>query len=223
MPSLNKRITKIFDCLFDNYGPQNWWPADDAFECAVGAILTQNTSWKNVELAISNIKSRMSLNIKNISEIPVDELSFLIRPAGYYNQKALKLKVFVEFINKKFSGKLENMLPVDKDVLRQQLLSVKGIGPETADSILLYALNKPVFVADKYTYRILYRHGIIPRKCSYEQMQKIFMDNLPEDSGYFNEYHALIVKLGKDHCGKKAVCDKCPLEKDPHDFSDEVI
>ena len=223
MSALNKRITNIFEYLFGHYGPQNWWPADDAFECAIGAILTQNTSWKNAELAINNIKSKMSLNIRNISDIPVEKLSQLIKPSGYYNQKVLRLKRLVGFLNKEFDGKWENMLHINKNELRHKLLSIKGIGPETADTILLYALNKPVFIADKYTYRIFYRHGIIPRNCSYEEMQKIFTENLVEDSWLFNEYHALIVRLGKNHCGKKANCHKCPLDKDSHSFSDEII
>ena len=223
MTAPNNRIYKIYENLFEFYGPQNWWPADDAFECVVGAILTQNTSWKNVEMSINNIKSEMSLSINNIYEITVEELSRLIKPSGYYNQKALRLKGFVEFIYNKYNGKIENMLPVNKNELRLQLLSVKGIGPETADSILLYALNKPVFVTDKYTYRIFYRHGIIPGNSTYEQAQKIFLNNLPEDSSLFNEYHALIVKVGKNHCGKKADCSDCPLGKDPHEFSDEII
>ncbi|MGI9533321.1 MAG: endonuclease III domain-containing protein [Thermodesulfobacteriota bacterium] len=223
MTAIKEKIHKIFNSLSEYYGPQNWWPADDAFECMVGAILTQNTSWSNVELALNNIKSKMSLNIRNISQIQLDDLSRLIKPAGYYNQKALRLKEFVEFINNKFDGRLENMLPVNENELRKQLLSVKGIGPETADSILLYALNKPVFVIDKYTYRIFYRHGIIPKNSSYELMQKIFMNNLAENVQLFNEYHALIVMLGKNHCGKKAKCNKCPLDIDPHHFSDEII
>jgi len=223
MTDTKERIHKIFDYLFNHYGPQLWWSADDTFECAVGAILTQNTSWKNVELAINNIKSKMALNIRNISQTPVEELSLLIKPSGFYIQKAHSLKGFVNFINNKFNGKLENMLNVNSNELREQLLSVKGIGPETADSILLYALDKPVFVADKYTYRIFYRHGIIPKNSKYQQIQRIFMDNLKRDSRLFNEYHALIVKVGKDHCRKKANCQECPLVNDTHEFSEEII
>ena len=223
MTTVRERIYKLFEYLYEYYGPQSWWPADDAFECVVGAILTQNTSWKNVELAIKNLKANKVLNIRNISLISVEDLSQLIRPSGYYNQKAVVLKDFVNFVNDSFDGRLENMLSVNTKVLRQQLLSVKGIGPETADSILLYAFGKPVFIADKYTYRIFYRHGIIPKNSSYENISKIFMENLKMDSTFFNEYHALIVKLGKNHCGKKANCYKCPLEKDPHEFSKEVI
>ncbi len=217
------RIQNIFEYLFKHYGPQSWWPADDPFECVVGAILTQNTAWKNAEFAIRNLKSHMVLNEKNLSDMPTEELVQLIKPSGYYNQKAFRLKSIVNFINQEFDGKTENMALADKDELRSKLLSINGLGPETVDTILLYALNKPVFVVDKYTYRIFHRHGLLPMDCSYEEMQEMFMDSLEEDPAVFNEYHALIVKVGKEHCGKRASCDKCPLAEDPHEFSDEII
>jgi len=220
---LNKRIKNIFEYLFEHYGSQNWWPADNTFECVVGAVLTQNTAWKNAELAIKNIKSNMVLNERNLSDLPIEKLAQLIKPSGYYNQKTFRIKSLLNFINKEFDGKTGNMMHADKNELRNKLLSINGMGPETVDTILLYALNKPVFVVDKYTYRVLYRHGIIPINCSYDEMQEIFMQNLEEDYTVFNEYHALIVKVGKDYCGKKALCDNCPLNKDPHDFSDEII
>lgn len=217
------RIQNIFEHLFKHYGPQSWWPADGPFECVVGAILTQNTAWKNAELAIKNLKSHMVLNEKNLSDLPTEELVQLIKPSGYYNQKAFRLKSIVNFINQEFDCKTENMALADKDELRNKLLSINGLGPETVDTILLYALNKPVFVVDKYTYRIFHRHGLAPIDCSYDEVQEMFMNSLEEDPAVFNEYHALIVRVGKDHCGKRANCDECPLVKDPHDFSDEII
>ena len=223
MSLINERIANIYEQLIKSYGPQHWWPGEGKFECMVGAILTQNTSWSNVEKAIGRLKSEIELTVNSINEIPTDLLSDLIRPAGYHNQKALRLKGFAEFLIDNFEGILERMQAIETEQLRNMLLSVKGIGPETADSILLYALERPVFLIDKYTYRILYRHGITYSECSYDEMQALFTGNLPEDTQMFNEFHALIVKVGKNHCGKKANCKNCPLEGDPHENSDELI
>jgi len=217
------RLNKIYNNLLENYGGQKWWPADSKLECAIGAILTQNTSWKNVEKAIINIKSAMDITLENLSEISADELSVLIRPSGFYKQKTLRIKRLVDFINTNYGGKLENMETDVLSVLREGLLSINGIGPETADCILLYVLNKPVFVIDKYTYRLLFRHGIIERETSYEEMQKLFMDNIENESELFGEFHALIVKVGKNHCKKRATCEGCPINFDTHNFSDEII
>jgi len=219
----NLRLIKIYKRLLENYGEQNWWPADSKLECAIGAILTQNTSWNNVEKAITNIKSVMDITIENLSVLSTNELSLLIRPSGFYKQKAKRIKRLIEFINNQYEGKIENMEHENLKSLRAGLLSINGIGPETADCILLYVVNKPVFVIDKYTYRLLYRHGFILRETSYSEMQNLFMENLENRSGLFGEFHALIVEVGKNHCKKRAICEDCPINFDTHKFSGEII
>ncbi len=217
------RLNKIYKKLLDNYGSQNWWPADSKLECAIGAILTQNTSWKNVEKAIINIKSNMDISFENLLKISEEELSILIRPSGFYKQKSARIKRLINFININYGGEIENMGLQGISHLRNGLLSINGIGPETADCILLYALNKPVFVIDRYTYRLLFRHGLIDRETSYNEMQNLFMNNIKNNSEIFGEYHALIVEVGKNHCKKRAACEGCPLNFDTHNFSDEII
>jgi len=217
------RLIKIYKKLLENYGEQNWWPADSKLECAIGAILTQNTSWNNVEKAIINIKSVMDITIENLSVLSTNELSLLIRPSGFYKQKAKRIKRLIEFINNQYEGKIENMEHENLKSLRAGLLSINGIGPETADCILLYVVNKPIFVIDKYTYRLLYRHGFIVRETSYSEMQNLFMEDLENRSGLFGEFHALIVEVGKNHCKKRALCEDCPINFDTHKFSDEII
>ena len=212
---MKKKLNKIYKSLFANFGRQYWWPADSAFEVMVGAILTQNTNWANVEKAIKNLKKHKALTAEKIRKISVRKLALLIRPAGYYNIKADRLKNFVRFLFERFAGDIKKMRKIGTGLLRQELLSVNGIGPETADSILLYALNKPVFVVDAYTKRILSRHKIIKDNAEYADVQEFFMRNLEKDVKLFNEYHALFVKLGKDHCLKnKQRCDTCPLSHD---------
>lgn len=210
------RIRKFYESLYGRYGPQNWWPAESELECILGTILTQNTSWKNVEKAFENLKSRDLISVQKLDSISTEELAKLIRPSGYYNQKAIKIKTFIGYVSKTYDGDLGRMLREDTHQLRQRLLSIKGIGPETADSILLYALKKPVFVIDTYTYRVLSRHSMIPKETSYQEMQELVMDSVPNDVQVFNEYHALLVKVGKEHCKRKALCVGCPLEYDPH-------
>lgn len=204
-------IYRIYKRLFSYYGAQNWWPGEDPFEIAIGAILTQNTNWSNVEKAIKNLKDAKLLNPKKLHEIPKTVLAELIRPAGYYNVKTDRLKSFVRFLVTNFSGDMERMKIEDSLSLRKKLLSVHGIGPETADSILLYALNKPVFVIDAYTKRVLSRHGILSYKATYDEYQRLFHKELDEDVSLFNEYHALIVRVGKDFCKSTPQCQKCPL------------
>jgi endonuclease-3 related protein len=181
----------------------------------VGAILTQNTSWKNVEKAIQNLKRKGVLNSKEIHHLKKTEISSLIRPSGYYRIKADRLKAFVNFFFKEYDGKVERMAKEPLKELRQKLLKINGVGPETADSILLYGLKKPIFVVDAYTKRIFSRHGIVSERATYEEIQRLFMENLPDDEKLFNEYHALIVHLGKTVCKKVAKCDQCPLKKVP--------
>jgi endonuclease III related protein len=214
--NVSHRIKEFYYSLYNRYGPQNWWPAESALECILGTILTQNTSWKNVERAFQNLKSRGLVSVEKLDSIPTEKLANLIRPSGYFNQKAIKIKTFIRYIKETYNGDLDKMFDEDTHQLRERLLSIKGIGPETADSILLYALKKPVFVIDAYTYRILSRHSVIPKETSYQEMQDLLMDSVPKDVQVFNEYHALLVKVGKEHCKKKALCKGCPLEYDPH-------
>ena len=204
---------EMYDLMLNHFGPQHWWPAEDALEMMVGAILTQNTSWNNVEKAIKNLKKRSILNIKALHGISVPELAEEIRTAGYFNIKAARLKNLIKFIVERYDGDISMLLMEKTDVLREGLLSIRGVGPETADSILLYAVERPVFVIDSYTHRILNRHGLADDQASYYELQELFMDNLVEDTGLFNEFHALIVRIGKQYCRRKPLCDRCPLEK----------
>jgi len=204
-------LIKIYETLYKAYGPRHWWPGETPFEVMVGAILTQNTSWRNVEKAIQKLKGKGVLNPQGIHHLKKSQLASLIRSSGYYQVKADRLKAFVDFIFKEYGAIIERMGRERMDVLRGKLLEVKGIGPETADSILLYGLKKPIFVVDAYTKRILSRHGIISEKASYQEVQKLFMEHLPHDERLFNEYHALLVHLGKTLCKKIPRCDLCPL------------
>ena len=186
-------------------------PGDSGFEIAVGAILTQNTAWRNVTKAITNLKARNLLSPRALYHVPVQELATVIRPAGYYNVKARRLKHFIEFLHRESNGDLDRLLSEDLDTLRNKLLSVNGIGPETADSILLYAGNKPTFVVDAYTRRILFRHNLVPEDGPYDELQSFFMDCLEPDPGMFNEFHALLVRLGHAYClRKEPKCKECP-------------
>lgn len=208
----SKLLMDIYRRLFETFGPQHWWPADTAFEVMIGAVLTQNTNWKNVEKAIENLKERDLLDPKRLYNTDTATLAELIRPAGYYNIKAKRLKNLITILNESFDGEIDRLFSLDTPTLRNTLLSVKGIGPETADSIILYAAKRPIFVVDAYTHRVLSRHGLIPEETSYEEIQDLFQSNLPHDVTLFNEYHALIVKLCKTYCLKKPQCSTCPLE-----------
>jgi endonuclease-3 related protein len=210
--NLNKNILEIYRRLFRAFGPQHWWPGETPFEIAVGAILTQNTNWGNVEKAIKNLKDRKKLHARTLHGMQKKRLASLIRPAGYYNIKTDRLKAFISFLTKNYRGSIERMRNNDPGIVRDSLLQVNGIGPETADSILLYALEKPVFVIDAYTKRVMERHGLVPENMTYHNMQDIFHKNLPYDTGLFNEYHALFVRLGKDYCKPRPKCEGCPLE-----------
>lgn len=213
------KLMEIHDLLYDRYGPQHWWPGDSTFEIIVGAILTQNTNWTNVEKAIANLKAANALTPGTLNEIDPAQLSELIRPAGYYNIKTTRLKNFMAWLfQDRFCGDLDLVAQMSTDMLREELLCIKGIGPETADSILLYAFGKPVFVVDTYTCRVLGRHGFLGPDMGYEQVRELFEGSLPTEVGLFNEYHALLVKVGKEHCKPKAKCENCPLEKLPHDL-----
>ena len=205
-------LLNIYNSLLAHYGPQHWWPGETPFEVMVGAILTQNTNWGNVEKAISNLKRSDSLSPEAINAMPETTLAELIKPSGYFNIKAKRLKSFIRYFVENYNGKTEEMRKRSSAQIRRELLSVSGIGPETADSILLYSLEMPVFVVDAYTKRIFSRHGFFPPDSDYHDVQRFFMDSLPEDVKLYNEYHALIVRLAKDRCVKKSgQCELCIL------------
>jgi len=213
---ITEQLNKIYQLLFERFGPQHWWPGETLFEIITGAILTQNTSWANVEKAIANLKSADCLTPEKLYHLDLSQLAELIRPAGYYNIKAKRLKNFINWLFDNYAGNLTNLASVDTDKLRAELLAIKGIGHETADSILLYALDRPIFVVDAYTARVAVRHELIEPDADYEQLRELFQSNLPQDTLLFNEYHALLVKVGKEFCKPKARCLNCPLEKLPH-------
>jgi endonuclease-3 related protein len=213
---LSETLSEIYRLLYDAFGPQHWWPGETPFEIITGAILTQNTNWSNVEKAIANLKSAGCLAPDELRHIALAQLAELIRPAGYYNIKAKRLKNFVDWLFEQYDGELANLQAINTSQLREELLAIKGIGCETADSILLYALGRSVFVVDAYTARITLRHELIEPGADYEQLRQLFESNLPQDISLFNEYHALLVKAGKEFCRPKARCSGCPLEKHPH-------
>lgn len=205
--------------MHDALGPSNWWPGDSPFEIATGAILTQNTNWTNVEKAIANLRDDALLTPAAMARLSEDELAERIRPAGFFRLKANRLNNFLRFLKERAPSPdalsvpdMDFLRTQDMDALRHDLLSVKGIGPETADCILLYALEYPSFVADAYTARLLHRHGHLPAEAPYDELRDFFMDAIPPDVLRFNEYHALIVRVGKNWCKKRAPkCDECPL------------
>ena len=202
------------------YGSQHWWPAEEPFEVMVGAILTQSVGWLNVEKAIANLKVAEALSPQALRHFSLTELATLIRPCIYYNAKARKLKSLAHWLGEYYNDNLDKLFANSTDQLRQQLLSVWGIGEETADSIILYAANKPIFVIDAYTRRIIDRIGLAPDNNSYTAYQALFMDNLPADARLFNEYHALLVRLGKDVCRSRPLCQRCCLQSICHFRSD---
>lgn len=201
----------IYHCLFNKFGPQYWWPGDSPFEIMIGAILTQNTNWKNVEKAINNIKKAKLMNpkklLKNMNRIPD-----LIKPSGFYRLKSKRLIAFLKYFVDNYGGDITNFEGRDTEIIRKELLSIPGIGYETADSILLYALDRPVFVIDAYTRRILSRHKLINQDAQYDEIKRLLEDNLYKDTQLYNEYHALIVRLGKEFCKKnEPLCNICPV------------
>ena len=216
---ISETLTEIYQLLFHRFGPQHWWPGQTQFEIITGAILTQNTNWTNVEKAIANLKSADCLTPEKIHCLDIPELAELIRPAGYYRIKAKRLKNFVNWLFESHEGSLTSLENLDTDQLRAQLLAINGVGHETADSILLYALKRPIFVVDAYTARIAVRHGLIDPDADYEQLRELFQSNLPQDVQLFNEYHALLVRLGSQFCKPKPKCPGCPLEKLPHSLN----
>ena len=211
---MNRRhppLEKVYDRLYRAWGPQGWWPGRTRLEIAVGAILTQNTAWSNVEKAIASLRKAKALNLKRIHEAKPETLAGWIRPAGYFRVKARRLQSFTSMVFDRYEGSLDRLFRLETDSLRSELLAVNGIGKETADSILLYAGRRPVFVVDAYTYRFMRRHGWIHGKETYDEIASIFVRALPRDVQLYNEYHALIVALGKDLCKTVPRCEACPL------------
>ena len=212
-----QQIRSFYSALFAAYGAQHWWPAKTRFEVIAGAYLTQNTSWKNVEHALLNLRKAGALSVKGIRDIDHTRLEDLLRPSGYFRQKAERLKTFVAYLDNKYGGSLSRMFAQPTSQLRAELLQLDGVGPETADSILLYAGGHPTFVVDVYTRRILDRHGVLPFATKYDELktwleQAFAHHESGERTRYFNELHALIVAVGKNHCNSAAKCDGCPLQ-----------
>lgn len=209
---MKQQLQRIYAILYRHFGPQHWWPAKTTLEVIVGAILTQNTAWTNVERAISNLRTKRFLSFQRLLDCDQRKLAKAITSAGYFNVKAKRLKNLLVFFRDRYRGNLAATRTVKTSVLRQELLAVNGVGPETADSILLYAFRRPRFVVDAYTKRIFSRVRLIPQEASYESVQALFEQHLPADARLFNEYHALLVKLGKEYCKKKnPSCTGCPL------------
>jgi endonuclease III related protein len=245
IPSASSRqrgaIISYYKSLLSRYGPQNWWPAQSRFEVVVGAYLTQNTNWSNVEKALNNLRRARVLNLDAMRRMPLAQLEELVRPSGYFRQKAAKLKTFIAFVYQQYSGSLTRMFSQPTEKLRAELLELNGVGPETADSILLYAGNHPVFVVDAYTRRILERHGIITAKTGYEEIRRLIEDALSsveaaalpaQEPGpdprhapsrmsrrtrgrmaqHYNELHALIVRTANQFCRATPDCAGCHLK-----------
>ncbi len=206
-----QQLLTFYDRLLDHFGPQNWWPGDSPFEIMIGAILTQNTNWQNVAKAITNLKQADLLDPHRLAQLDHQRLAALIKPAGYFNIKAKRLHNFLTWLIDRFDGDVESAKQLDTQSLRIELLAIKGIGPETADSILLYGFQKLIFVVDRYTCRILWRHHLLDEDIDYDYVQQLFTDALPADLGIYNEYHALLVALGKTCCRPRPQCSACPL------------
>ena len=202
----------VFDILFTSWGPQHWWPAETPFEVAVGAVLTQNTAWTNVEKAITQLKAARALTPPSLLALPEQELARLIRPAGYHNVKARYLRTLASWVQERAAGDIASLASEDPVALRNELLALRGVGKETADSILLYAVGQPVFVVDAYTLRTGIRLQLLPHQVDYDTAQRTFTAQLPADLSTYRECHALLVRMAKEHCRTRPICDGCPLE-----------
>lgn len=216
-PTGSSPLSQIYDVLLTTWGPQNWWPAESPTEVAIGAVLTQNTAWTNVKKAIASLRHAGAIDFGVIDQMDHKQLGELIRSAGTYRVKARRLKALARWVVVRGKGDIVAALTGDCSDVRAQLLAVDGIGPETADAILLYAAGHPTFVVDAYTRRVLRRHFFIGRGATYDDVKKLFETTLPRGATMYNEYHALIVELAKRHCKKRANCDGCPLAHLPHD------
>ena len=211
---MRRTLLGIYGSLHRAFGPQHWWPGETPFEVMVGAVLTQNTNWGNVERAISNLKAAGLMSPQRLATCPEERLAELIRPSGYFNVKSRRLREFLRWLTTRIEGGgIAALRRVSTARLREELLAVHGIGQETADSILLYALGRRKFVVDAYTRRMMSRHGLIEPTASYEHIQRLFEESLPASVPLYNEYHALIVRLGKAICRPKPLCERCPLRK----------
>lgn len=209
---MSSRLLDAYERLLNKFGPQQWWPGDSPFEVMVGAVLVQNTAWRNVEHAIENLREAGLMEAKALYAVAPEELAELIRPAGYYQVKARRLRNLLKFVVEEFDGSLDDMFRTSLSTLREQLLAVNGIGPETADAILLYAGGLSTFVVDTYTHRVLARHGWLGYDSDYHEIKDYFESSLPADAPLYNEYHALLVRVGKDYCKRTAPkCEACPL------------
>jgi endonuclease-3 related protein len=207
-----REIADLYGRLAEAFGAQGWWPARTTFEVVVGAVLTQNTNWKNVEKAIACLRSAAALTPGSMESLSQRRLASLIRSSGCYNVKARRLRSFLRYLRERHGLRMKNFLETPTGRLRRELLEIGGIGPETADSILLYAAGRPVFVVDAYTRRVFSRHGYVDEEVNYGGLQEFFQSRLPEDAGLFNEFHALIVRLGKEYCRpRRPQCGECPL------------
>lgn len=206
-------IKELYEKLFELFGPQDWWPADTPWEVAVGAILTQNTNWSNVEKAISNLKKQKILSPQKILNCEIRTLEEALKPSGYFRMKSIRLQNLAKWWIENVKNNKPTALKKGIKFLRNSLLSVNGVGRETADSILLYSFDIPIFVVDAYTRRIASRHFQINYNIDYDELQKIFTENLPKEAKLFNEYHALIVRVGKEFCKKHKCSESCPLLK----------
>lgn len=206
-------LMEFYEALHERFGHRNWWPGDSPFEVCVGAVLTQNTSWKNVAKAIENLKAASVLDPLSIYALNRDELANLVRPSGYFNVKAERLKNLVGYLVEQHEANLRSLFENPQDGLREELLSINGIGRETADSIILYAAEKPIFVVDAYTRRVLLRHGLISEKEDYDAVQDLFHRSLPRDVALFNDFHAQFVAVGHNYCKKTPMCEQCPLQR----------
>jgi endonuclease III related protein len=206
-----RRLRSIYETLHRAAGPRSWWPGRSRFEIILGAILTQNTSWKNVETVLAGLRRDGLLRVTALRALTEEELAGRIRSSGYYRQKARKLRAFLDFLDREYGGSLRRAACASTDTLRRQLLDVWGIGPETADSILLYAFERAVFVVDLYTTRVLSRHGLIPVHARYDDVQRYLSSHMPQDVPLFNDFHAQFVWVGQRFCGTQPHCDRCPL------------
>jgi len=203
----------MYRALHRRFGPQHWWPGDSRLEIIVGAILTQNTSWTNVEKGLARLKQAKALSLSALGRCSTRALERWLRPVGFFRVKATRIKSFVSWVGECHGGSLSRLMRLPTAELREELLSVNGIGPETADSILLYAFRRPVFVADAYTRRVMIRHGQVRETTTYEALAQHFTRGLPRNQKLFNEYHALLVRLGKDYCRARPRCENCPLRR----------
>ncbi len=205
-------LRRVYDRLLKRFGHAGWWPGETPFEVCVGAILTQNTSWTNVEKALDALRRHELLSFRKLRAVPVSRLARLIRSSGYYNVKARRVRAFLDFLDQEYAGRVERMAEEDPGGLRAKLLGVDGIGRETADSIALYAAGHPFFVVDTYTRRVFARLGLLDGDEPYDTIQRFFMERLPPTTPLYNDFHAQIVRLGKDVCRPRPRCEACPLE-----------